>query len=418
MLLPINKRKTNCSDVKFYYTSTTDTLSNAVDDLINGFENTFGYKEVYINLNFDEKYKAIIYEGSHSEDTLPYKKIHCYPYETKTFEVGQYITYFDTYGNECTNLMIALDTQERINLRGKIQECKNILNYVDEYGKIIPYPCVFTENNQRSDFNYNSSITTLDNVEIVLLQYNNDTKNIKENDKFIFDGQTYKVTNVGKHSRNDYKDNSSIAILQLSIVRMSDSQEDDLENDITKPMNIYSIIAQEDFVIEENNNGVITYNVYKNDDIVVDEQVIFSSTDENIITIDEFGNWVSVAEGECDIVISLVNNEDIKDSIHVVVTKPIVKVTEIKITPNLDELLEGEKVTFKCEKYINGEVTNELLNITNESTIPKVYYTLKIKDNEFTLTNKKECHKGNFIIKVTDGQGNELIKEISLKGLW
>ena len=46
MLLPINKRKTNCSDVKFYYTSTTDTLSNAVDDLINGFENTFGYKEV------------------------------------------------------------------------------------------------------------------------------------------------------------------------------------------------------------------------------------------------------------------------------------------------------------------------------------------------------------------------------------
>ena len=417
MLLPINKRKTNCPDGKNSYMNGINPTQDTIDDLINTFEDNFGFKEVYINLDFTKKYKAIIYEGNHKDESTPYKKIHCYPYETEVFEVGQYITYFDTYGNECTSIMMSLDKQERATLIGRIYECKNVLNYVNDYGKVIPYPCAFNKNIQRTDFIYNNSVNVVDGRDEIFVQYNEDTKNIKINDTFIFDSQTYKVTNIGNHTRNNYKDKNSNTVLRLYVRKEDSAQDDDLENDLIKPNYIYEIKVQESFVCEEKANGKIEYNVYKNDEIV-QEEVAIVSTNESVLTIDELGNWIAISEGECDVIVSLVNNEDIKNIIHVMVNKPIVKITEIKITPNIDSLLEGEKQKFTCVKTINGVPTDEILTITNESTAPKLYYTLKMSKNEFTLTNKKECTKGEVIIKITDTEGNEIIKKISLEGLW
>ena len=417
MLLPINKRKTNCPDVKNSYMNGINPTQDTIDDLVNTFEDNFGYKEVYINLDFTKKYKAIIYEGNHKDELTPYKKIHCYPYETEVFRIGQYITYFDAYGNECTSLMMSLDKQEKETLIGRINECKNILNYVDEYGKVIPYPCAFNRNIQRTDFFYNNSVNVLDGRDEIFVQYNEDTKNIKENDTFIFDGQTYKITNIGKHNRNDYKDKNSNTILRLYAIRTDNANEDDLENDITKPNNIYSINVQEDIICKENSDGKFEYSVYKNNEIV-QEEVVISSSNSDILTVDNLGNWKAISDGECDVTVSLVNNENIKETIHVVVEKVIINIAEIRITPNIDKLLEGEKQVFTCGKYVNGELTDQILTITNESTAPKLYYTLKIKDNTFTLTNKKECTKGDIIIKVIDTEENELIKKISLDGLW
>ena len=52
MLLPINKRKTNCPDVKNSYMNGTNPTQDTLDDLVNTFEDNFGYKDVYINLDF------------------------------------------------------------------------------------------------------------------------------------------------------------------------------------------------------------------------------------------------------------------------------------------------------------------------------------------------------------------------------
>ena len=300
----------------------------------------------------------------------------------------------------------------------KLTECNNVFNYVNKYGKVIKYPCRFDANIQRSDFNYSDSVNTLDGREEVNVQYNSDTMNVKENDRLIFDGKTYKITSIFNHLRNSFNDGTSVGFLRLYTVRMDSSIQDDLDNNIANIQNKYEVKVLDNTInTKPNKTGKINYEVYKNGKLVNDE-VLFNSEDTDIISINKNGEWKSNDIGDCNVEVLLKNNTDIKAIVNFSVDDVIEDIVEIKVYPSINEIKKGEEIIFDVGKYLNDNLLDEKLNIKDISDIKQYHYKLKIEDNKFTLKNLKEIKSGNVKIEISDNYGNKIIKEISLKGVW
>lgn len=227
MLAP--KRKNNkitCFDIK----KDKDYVLDNIDLIKETFEYNKGFSYVYINSDYSQKYKAIIYEGNFKESQSPYKKVHFYPYEEEIFRIGQYISYYDSYGKEIVTLLDSLDTHDKEAILGHLYKCNNWVKYIYD-GVLYQYPCYFPTSTQRTDFYYNNSVNIVDGRDEVWLQKNEITSNIKPNDRFLFDGVSYKVTYVQNHNNVSLENNvGGIIILKMIVSEAQDI--DDKENNI------------------------------------------------------------------------------------------------------------------------------------------------------------------------------------------
>jgi hypothetical protein len=110
--------------------------------------------------------------------------------------------------------------------KGKIELCNSSLKWKDDLGNVYEYKCIvkgesFQEENDKK-------VITSDSQLIVLIQYNNDTKKIKPNQRFIFGEYAYDVVSIDSLS-NVYNNQGFI---KLELQFTSTSSTDDKTNGI------------------------------------------------------------------------------------------------------------------------------------------------------------------------------------------
>ena len=231
MLAPKRKNnKTTCFDI--VKKNEGYNLDN-VDFIKETFEYNKGFSYVHINLNYSKNYKAIIYEGNFKDSQSPYKKVQFYPYEKETFKIGQYITYYDAYGKEIITILDSIDAHDKEAILGHLYKCNNWIKYIYN-GELYEYPCHFPTSTQRTDFYYNNSANIVDGRDEVWVQKNEITSKMKPNDRFLFDGVSYKIVYVQNHNNNitstGKEMDSGIIILKMIVSEAQDI--DDKENNI------------------------------------------------------------------------------------------------------------------------------------------------------------------------------------------
>lgn len=80
---------------------------------------------------------------------------------------------------------------------------------------------------------------------------------------------------------------------------------------------------------------------------------------------------------------------------------------EIRISPNVDKIQEGESVIFTLNKYVNEEIVEANFEITKTTVVPNKYYTFNIIDNnKFEITNLAMYMKDPIIVTVSDGDSS------------
>ena len=88
--------------------------------------------------------------------------------------------------------------------------------------------------------------------------------------------------------------------------------------------------------------------------------------------------------------------------------------SETIISPDINEILEGDTETFKIQRYINGVKQNDIYTITAEN-VPSEYFSLTIIDgNSFSITNIKEYSKTALTISCY----NQTTKDTTNLDLW
>lgn len=338
--------------------------------------------------------------------------------------------------NNNTWLCMNSDTYKFVTASTTVRRCNNLLKWKDQYGVIRQEPCVIDYAYSGTQVDFDQAINIPSGNLVVSVQYNQYTSGIKINDRFIFGSQAFKVRSLNDFFQNQTGLNSTTPLLYLDVYKDSIAEGDDLVNGIAVS-NINYTISLDTVTINQTvgyasqlkatlkRNGIIVSDlgVMYDDGLLydtglqyVDETFRWSSSNTNIATVDASGNFTLLSNGTCQIRVEMFNNPDIFAICNVTVQAVPVLVREVRITPNVTEILQGKTVNYTCELYVNNVFTPSTFTFVGSGTPNANYVLTTIDGNTFSVANKL---KSTIPLVVTASNGvDSKTQTIILKGAW
>ena len=126
-----------------------------------------------------------------------------------------------------------LDTDvESVYSQVSVRRCNNILKWIDkDNGKILTEPCSIGEEISGVSPTIDKNIIIKDSHLVLIVQSNEQTRKIKENQRFIISGIPYKVVAYKNYSQSNYISQDS-NLLWFNVFVDMEQSDDDIENGI------------------------------------------------------------------------------------------------------------------------------------------------------------------------------------------
>jgi hypothetical protein len=337
---------------------------------------TYAYSDVTVRLN-------TVYGESGSKLSDDYREIifqdmeHTRGLGTKfQFNGSYWLTInYDEYGKPTASVVI--------------QKCRNILKWVDKQtGAVLSEPCVFDFlAEQRARPVYNKYITIPDGYTSVAIQYNDNTSQIKINDRFYFNGKCYRVTDI-YNVLNNPTDGKPPLLYLIMYIDQINAQKDDVTNGIANYNDYdYSIIInQAGFSGIVGTTGTLTATVTLNG-TVVSRDVTWTS-DSTAVTIDSStGVYTFASIGTANITATLGNNTS---KTAIVVMNVVATVPDnyyVKVLPDQRYILQNDSLTFIVYRYNNETAQGDTFTCTASGSGSNCYTLDSIDGNHFKVYN-------------------------------
>ena len=297
--------------------------------------------------------------------------------------------------------------------------CNNVLTWVDEYGKILTMPCYLG-----TDISSTNNLVSKDGIVpntrlIILVQANEYTMSIVKNQRFMFQHSTaFKVEEVNNYMQ-EQETNGQVTCVKIYVDYSAILPSDNKELNICDyyKTNYTLTIDQND--IEQTNgfSGQLTATV-KDGNNVIDVPLKWSTSDSDVVEIDEQGNYQVIGEigSMGQITCSMADNESIHDTITIKVVDDYLPEKKIIINPNnITELNQGQVIDFDCGVYIEGEKQDDIVTCIPSGA--DVYsYTLAETLDGYKLTVRQESDNDLVLTFSADGC-DDVIMTIELLGL-
>jgi hypothetical protein len=372
--------------------------------VIENFESQPNYYEITKNSDLVTTYKVLIAEENKKDNIIGYKKLISYPYATTQFSIGDYINWGSSIW-----LLTTLDDQYDYSVGGKIVKTNTDIKWRDDNGVLKSYRGF--KNNKVSDTGFSTgNYFYLPNGELVVQVQNNvDTNTIAINRRFIIDGKAYRVNFI--HPIEGLLE----FYLETDVIRDSD----DLVNNIADNNElVYTLeINQTDFNNTVGYISTLSATVKLNGSIVP-ESVTWSSSDDEIVNITSDGTIELLAEGSAVITCQMSDNSDVFDTITITVVSSTTSVEEIRISPAVNIILQGETQVYTVYKYINDIQQPDTFTITTSGVAASKYVITIINGNSFSIKNVQQDSNVLTVRCTDDIDGSFETIEIILGGLF
>ena len=309
-----------------------------------------------------------------------------------------------------------------------VRRCNNVLRWIDDNGMLHTEPCAIPpEIRQSNDTSGIINPVTPGGFIYIYAQANNISRKIKANQRFLF-GNTdnwivYKVIGNGvRNFLNDQTfDNNSCQLLELILERNYLNEDtDDLVNGVA---NYYSSAYSLSVIPTSITGNIgdtfqITPTLTRNGDPIT-KPISYSTSASPIATVSGSGLVTLITNGSCIITGCMTNNTSASAVIPVTVSASAISNYEVRVSPDLDYILEGETKTYDVRLYLDGVVQADTFTfIINDANVPLDKYTLTSPNgNTFVLTNNAYYLDYPLVISCTSGTHNRLLS-ISLRGAW
>lgn len=416
-----------------------------VDSVQQTFELNPNYEEVYIihdsstaqeflhdssisNPYGLRKYKTWIYDGTEDEQTVGHKYIQMYPYDNIILQEGDYIS-FDYYhdGTKTTWFCTALDSTSQYEQIGKIRPCTNEVRFINDNGEYIRIPCVF-DNKINSEKNTSlSNLKYINGITTIYMQSNPDTDQLRPNQRLLFGrpGQwtAFRVVSVGVDNfiNQIFWDNNSARVIEVTMEASYVNYEtDDVVNGIADVVKFSINLSTTSLALTVGQTSSVYGVVIKNDTEDVDKEIVWSSSNNRVASVDELGNVTANTVGKCVITAKMQDNEDVTAKVTVVVSDTAENAYDVVITPyegNSYGIIQGDSQVFTCHLYNNGVVQDAEFEFTLTTEANEMCYRYEVIDgNHFRINNLRMCA---YPLTITCTSG-EYTKDVSiiLKGAW
>lgn len=279
-----------------------------------------------------------------------------------------------------------------------VRRCNNVMRIIDpENGSIFSIPCVIDYDMTSPSQQVSSYVITPNNHATVMVQGNTDTLRLfKLNTRYMFGGRPFKLLAYQNALIDEYiAQYPTLLYLDLYLDELHD--KDDIENQLAdNGVYQYSIeIDSANMELTNGATGILTASITLNGE-EVNREVIWSSNDSNIVTIDSQGNYQIVGtEGQsCTITAILQGNTSVTASIKIAVVSTELLQTKIVLDPSLSKIRQYETVDFT----VKASYGSQLYTPSN--------VVISLSENSVVLSNQ--------YLSIQGGQGNYQITGIQI----
>lgn len=273
----------------------------------------------------------------------------------------------------------------------KIRRCNNRLKWIDKNsGELLDYPCIIEYTLSATQPNVTADITTIGGRVSIIVQGNEKTRKIKKNTRFIFGEQAYKFNNWNNYMMSDY-DAKTATLLFMDFTVDNAQPTDDLENGIADSTGYkYEVkILEEDFSQIKGFTGKLNAIVILNGQ-EVERNIIWKSEDENIISVDNEGNYTLLGEnGQSCKIYACIENSNVCSFITIEIEEEIIEKSDIVIDPLITEIPHLQVEVINANLYKNGVKQDDKVECIPSGLDNSYYYLVDIGNNQFKIANNK-----------------------------
>ena len=324
---------------------------------------------------------------------------------------GRYFKWADNYWIVYETTTHELETISTCNIR----RCNNWLKWLNDKGEVIQYPCVIEGELTSANAQVAKTITQANSHINVIVQGNKDTLSLIKNTRIMFNHSVYKFYAINNYMQVDYVDDNTPLLfmdfyldMEIDEDNVEENLADDLRKDFTIECNVQHLIGQ------RNTCGCINSIVYHNNKTISNVRFEYSSSDDNIIVVDDNGNYTMLNNGNAIITVNILGNALSSIDIPVTVEDITVLHYTIVVSPIINNLRQGLSMEFSAKiiDSLNNEI-NDIITLTPSGTDGNDNYSIISENNNkwiltnnlksklpLTLTFSNETYNINYIMNI------------------
>lgn len=291
------------------------------------------------------------------------------------------------------------DIQKSVQKYMTARRCNNWLRCVDpENGSIFSIPCVIDYDMTSPSVKVSSYLLTPNNCAHVMVQANEDTVRLFTlNKRFMLAGRPFKLYAFQNAMMVD-EDNSRPTLLYFDMYLDELHDKDDIENQLADNGDYeYSVNLNADTItLAQGATGVLTAVVTLNGE-VVDRDIVWSTDDATVVTVDENGALVVLGEVGAKAVITaaMAGNPDVFGSCEITVGSVSAPEVVVSIGGLPEQIRQYETVEITVYATYGGVVYD---GIEADVIMDADFFTVKrIDNNKFAVTCVKFDGKAHSI---------------------
>lgn len=276
-----------------------------------------------------------------------------------------------------------------------VRRCNNAMKIVDpKNGSVFSIPCVIDYDMTSPSQQVSSYIITPNNHASVMVQGNADTLRLfKLNTRYMFNGRPFKLLAYQNAIYYDLT-NQSPTLLYLDLYLDELHDKDDMENGLAYNGEYdYAIqIDSDDMQLLNEATGTLTATVMLNGQEVQGD-VVWSSSDTSVVTIDSTGAYTVVGESGTSATVTamLQGNTDVTSTITIQVVDAQVIQPNILLNPTFSQIRQYNSVEFIVEAMYGSTLISAPTSVQvslspTEVVLFNQYLTITQQGSQYTIT--------------------------------
>ena len=294
--------------------------------------------------------------------------------------------YYQFDGN--TWIVYFSDEYSSLSKDAGVRRCNNVMRIVDpENGAVFSIPCVIDYDMTSPSQQVSSYIITPNNHATVMVQGNADTLRLfKLNTRYMFGGRPFKLL-AYQNALIDDSISPTPTLLYLDLYLDELHANDSIENQLADNGQYqYSIeIDSDDMSLTNGATGSLSASIALNGE-EVNRQIVWSSSDNTVVTIDINGNYkvVGINGQSCTITAILEGNSEISSSIQIDVVETESLQAKIMLAPIFDSVRQYDSIDFNIQASYGSQIytpSTATISLSEEDVVLNNQY-LSIVNNQ------------------------------------
>ena len=299
-----------------------------------------------------------------------------------------------------------------------VRRCNAVINVLDYYGNIVAIPMSYSHmETQGNAPQVTENVILSKNYIACICQYNEYSKHFTENSRLILGDTAYAMRGVDNFTREFTYEPDSVHLMSFTIERTESLEQDNLELQCADYYSFrWDIFADAQRSMRTGAEQQIVVRSVRNGETVVstDEHPItylYESTDDSVVSVDNDGYITANGVGSADIVVTLKENQKIKQTFTVEVTASAGDYIEFSATMPTT-LKTYEKLSVSATYFEDGVATDMPVEFSFSGAAVGAYSVTEDDYNTVTVT----CYRAANIpltIKASTN-GKEISAEVRL----